>query len=149
MCLQPIWGCSRYRGAKDPMLYTGTGQYQILQVRLVRVPADDACMTVCDTQLLQLQLVTGTVPVSYLVDQISVLYAKTYQKCGTSRSGGRQILPVVSEMVQWLRRDINKPEARGSNPAVCIPGFFHFPTELPCLVLTLVVWIKCVNRCRV
>eukprot|EP01050_Picozoa_sp_SAG11_P033351 SAG11_NODE_11289_length_770_cov_202.637854_1_plen_27_part_10 len=27
-------------------------------------------------------------------------------------------------MVQWLRRDINKPEARGSNPAVCIPGFF-------------------------
>eukprot|EP01050_Picozoa_sp_SAG11_P060519 SAG11_NODE_39812_length_220_cov_27.818182_1_plen_73_part_11 len=40
------------------MLYTGTGQYQILQVRLVRVPADDACMTVCDTQL-----VPGTVPV--------------------------------------------------------------------------------------
>ena len=107
------------------MLYTRTGQYQILQVRLVRVPADDACMTVCDTQL-----VTGTVPVSYLVDQISVLYAKTYQKCGTSRSGGRQILPVVSEMVQWLRRDINKPEARGSNPAVCIPGFFHFPTVM-------------------
>ena len=62
------------------MLYTGTGQYQILQVRLVRVPADDACMTVCDTQLLQLRLVPGTVPVSYLVDQISVLYAKTYQK---------------------------------------------------------------------
>ena len=52
------------------MLYTGTGQYQILQVRLVRVPADDACMTVCDTQLLQVRLVPGTVPVSYLVDQI-------------------------------------------------------------------------------
>ena len=62
------------------MLYTGTGQYQILQVRLVRVHADDACMTVCDTQLLQVRLVPGTVPVSYLVDQISVLYAKKHLK---------------------------------------------------------------------